>query len=287
MLTLPEVIAAVPALSGTVSFRSLSNGPTSNTWLLNLPDSGAVVRIDKPLARLLCLDRERELGVLEKVAHAGFGPEVMWADPLRGVLITRYIPGEHLDLSHAVAPANICRLALRVRELHDTPMAVPVIEVAETASRYASVTHTVQTKEILSQVAILLKRLRTDLTKYSLCHNDLGSRNIIDAAAIRFIDWEYSAACNPCFELAGVVRQNNLSVGNVRLLLRSYFGTADKELERRFSLFSRLYDLVSALWYLAVCAADERDLLNRRLLLRTLVRLRQSSGSLPRRVKIN
>jgi thiamine kinase len=273
MLNLQHVIFSVPSLASARAQRKLAGGPTSDSWLLNLDGTRVVLRVDKPLARTMCLDRALELDILERVAQAGFGPALIWADPAKGLLVTDYICGIHWRVSDACVPENIERLAIRLRELHSASIAGPVLEIAESARRYASITDSVQSRELHGQVTAMLKILRSDLTECVLCHNDLGHRNIVDTGTIMLVDWEYSAAGDPWFDLAGVVRQNGFTATQSRRLLHTYCGGFDKQLERRLSLFSRLYDLNSALWYLVVCAADASDMTNRKQLDAIMARL--------------
>jgi thiamine kinase-like enzyme len=250
------LIPSVPALKNARLLHKLAGGPTSDSWLLSLADSKVVLRIDKPLARILCLDRVAELGVLAQVAHAGFGPDIIWADPANGMLATEYICGSHWTISDASRPENIERLAVRVRELHSTSINGPVLEMAEAAGRYASVAGTAQASELHAQVIELLQLLGNESTGLSFCHNDLGYQNIVDTGEIKFIDWEYAASGHSFFDLAGIVRQNGFSQAQARQLQRAYFGVYAPKFSRRLQLYSRLYGLVSTLWRQAVCAAN-------------------------------
>ncbi len=273
MLRLQDVISSVPLLASARPQEKLAGGPTSDSWLFNLAGRRVVLRVDKPLARTLGLDRDSELDVLNRSAQAGFGPAVIWADSAKGLLVTDYICGNHWCLSDARMPVNIERLAIRLRELHSASIAGPALEIAESARRYAVITDTVQSRELHEQVTAMLKILRSDLTECVLCHNDLGHRNIVDTGTIMLVDWEYSAAGDLWFDLAGVVRQNGFTASQSKHLLLTYCGGFDKQLERRLSLFSRLYDLISALWYLVVCAADASNMTNRKQLDEIMARL--------------
>jgi thiamine kinase len=248
-------IPSVPALKNARLLHRLAGGPTSDSWLLNLGDSKAVMRIDKPLARILGLDRVAELGVLEQVADAGFGPAVIWADPANGMLATEYICGSHWTISDASRPENIERLAVRLRELHSTSINGPILEIAEVAGRYASVAGTAQARELHGQVKAMLQLLGNESTGWSFCHNDLGYQNIVDTGEIMFVDWEYGAMGQPLFDLAGIVRQNRFSKVQANNLQRAYFGASAAKFSTRLQLYSGLYDLLSALWRQAICAA--------------------------------
>jgi len=234
----------------------LAGGPTSDSWLLSLADSKAVLRIDKPLARILCLDRVAELDVLDQVAHAGFGPAVIWSDPATGILVTQYLQGIHWTIADASRPENIERRALRLRELHSSAIKGPVLDIAKTAGRYASVADTAQASDLYAQLLALLQFLDRELTEASFCHNDLGHQNIVDTGNIMFVDWEYAATGQSMFDLAGIARQNEFSEAHVSQLQHAYFGFSGAQLQSTLQLYSRLYDLLAALWCQAICSVD-------------------------------
>jgi len=256
MLETEFPILSEPALKGACVLHKLAGGPTSDSWLLSLADSKAVLRIDKPLARVLNLDRIAELGVLEQVAHAGFGPAVIWADPENGMLLTEYIAGRHWTITDAGQPENIERLGLRLRELHSASVKGPTLNIGETAGHYASVAGTAQANELHTQLLAILKLLGNALTDRSFCHNDLGYQNIVETGDIMFVDWEYAAKGYSLFDIAAIVRQNQFSNAQATQLQRAYFGASAAKFRGSLPLYSSLYDLLSALWCQAIGAAQ-------------------------------
>lgn len=255
MLEPEATILSVPILQGARVLHKLAGGPTSDSWLLGLDGSKAVLRIDKPLAGVLGLDRVAELGVLARVAGADFGPAVIWADPPNGVLLTEYISGSHWTIADARRFENIERLAVRLRELHSTSIEGPILDIAQAAERYASAAGTEQAFKLHKRVMATLQLLGND-SDWSLCHNDLGHQNIVDTGNIMFVDWEYSARGHPLFDLAVIARQNRFSKAQADHLQRSYFGGSAAKVGSRLPQYMRLYDLLSTLWRQAVCAAD-------------------------------
>jgi thiamine kinase-like enzyme len=253
----PEAsILSVPVLKGARILYKLAGGPTSDSWLLSRDGSKAVMRIDKPLARILGLNRVAELAVLEQVADAGFGPAVIWADPGHGMLVTEYISGSHWTITDARRLENIERLAVRLRELHNTSIEGPTLDIAEAAERYASVAGTEQASKLHKRVMATLQLLGNESADWSLCHNDLGHQNIVDTGNIMFVDWEYAARGYPLFDLAGIARQNRFSQEQADQLQYFYIGSSAGKVGSRLPQYRRLYDLLSALWCQAVRAAD-------------------------------
>jgi len=255
MKRLPDLrpdLADVPLLARACVKQELPGGLASNSWLVEDGGKAMVLRIDTPLARALKLDRAAELGVLETVAAAGIGPDVIWADPAAGVLVTRYIHGSVWTGEDMHDPAHLRSLAGTLRRLHGLITAGPEFDPAGAALTYATAIATESAADLADKAAALARQLLTPGGRHVLCHNDLVHMNIIGSQPVRLIDWEYAAVGDPLFDLAVVVRHHQLPAPAAKEFLHRYRGTLDAATEERFRAFCQLYDLLSDLWYLAV-----------------------------------
>lgn len=256
MQRLPElqsVMADIPALSHACVLRALAGGSVSDSWLVENRGKRVVVRLDTPLARKLGLDRQGELRVLETVAAAGVGADLIWADPAAGVLVTAYIPDPVWSQKGMLDPAGLEQLAGTLRQLHALPAAVaPVFNPAQAARTYARGIGTTAAVALGEKTARLASQLLAPGHRRSLCHNDLVYSNIIGSDPVRLIDWEYAAVGDPLFDLAVVVRHHQLPATVARGFLRACLGAPDAQTAERFHAFCDLYHLVSALWYMNV-----------------------------------
>ena len=87
-MTIDKALLDDLPLTGPVNVvEAFSGGPASDSYLLESSDRRVVLRIDKPLANAIGLDRKAEADVLIAVEAAGIGPQVVWADPARGILL--------------------------------------------------------------------------------------------------------------------------------------------------------------------------------------------------------
>jgi thiamine kinase len=252
MLRLPELQPAfdgIPALADGQVLRELAGGPVSDTWLAAAGGQQVVVRIDKPLARQIGLDRQRELQVLETVAAAGIGPQPIWADPVAGLLVTVYIPGAVWSAADAFDQRKLQALAEVLRRLHALPVNVSGLDPARAAVRYARRVGGLAAAECAVKAVRLADQLLAGDSPQALCHNDLVHTNIIDVRPLRLIDWEYAAAGDPLFDLAVVVRHHRLPAASADYLLRACLGRIDGATAERISAFCELYDILSDLWY--------------------------------------
>ncbi len=255
--------------------EKLAGGPTSDSWLLTAGDKLFVARIDKPLARLLGLNRHAELEVLHTVSAAGIGPNVIWANPNKGVLLTACIPGNAWSAVDVHDPVRLGALAQTLRRLHSLPPRGPVFAPGKMALTYAREAGTHSASDIAEQATKLAKRLLSETRRPALCHNDLVHSNVMDGETVRLIDWEYSAVGDPYFDLAIVVRHHQLKADRVEKFLGAYFGAPGKEHFSRLEAFCRLYDQLAALWYLSVVNQAGHDTLYDEELKRVMARLRE------------
>lgn len=259
MLRLPElhaVIAEIPALAGVSVRQPLPGGLASESWLVEDRGKLMVVRVDTPLAGKLKLDRCAELDVLETVSAAGIGPELIWADPAAGLLVTGYIPGPVWTEKNVRDTACLQDLAVTLQRLHDLPAAGPDFDPARAARTYATAVGHEAALQLAEKTAVLCRQLLAPGHRRTVCHNDLVYMNIVGSNPVRLIDWEYAAAGDPLFDLAVVVRHHQLTEPVARNFLHAYMGPPDAETSERFDAFCQLYDLLSELWYLAIGAGS-------------------------------
>ncbi len=250
---LQSAMADIPALAHACVLRELTGGSVSDSWLVEAHGKRMVVRVDTPLARELGLDRKGELRVLQTVAAAGIGADLIWADPAAGVLVTAYIPGPVWSEKSLLDPAGLEQLAGTLRRLHSLPAAVsPDFNPAQAALTYAGGIGTTAAAELAEKAVHLASQLLAPGYHRSLCHNDLVYSNIIGSDPVRLIDWEYAAVGDPLFDLAVVVRHHQLPDTVAQGFLRACLRLPDAQTTERFNAFCDLYDLLSALWYMAV-----------------------------------
>jgi len=255
------LLDGIELLHGANVLEKLAGGPASDSWLLAVGDKQYVARLDKPLAKLLGLDRRAELRVLHTVSAAGIGPQVIWADTDKGVLITAYLPGNAWSPVEVHNPVKLGALAATLRQLHSLPPRGPEFAPGKVALTYAREAGTHSASRIAVQAAKLAEMLLSETRSPALCHNDLVHSNIIGGETIRLIDWEYAAVGDPYFDLAIVVRHHQLNADRIENFLDAYFGTPGKKHFSRLDAFCRLYDQLAALWYLSVINQPGHDAL--------------------------
>ena len=237
-----------------VSVDEIKHGLTNESWLVRTASDAVVVRISNRQWASLQIDRSAEALVLEAVARAGIGPEVVASDRSAGILVTRYL-GPTCTAQQMTAPALMERLGKLYRALHAMrpPAGIREVHLPTVIAGYLDTLDTLG-----RQVDVLQPHLRaralalaSDITESStpaLCHNDVHHLNLVDREPLRLIDWEYAGLGEPYFDLASVCVYHDYTMQHRAVLLRAYADVADPASVERLSKCCWLFEYVRELW---------------------------------------
>lgn len=254
----PAQVVAVALDLGTGRIRDIEpikHGLTNRSWLVSTDGDRFVVRIsDVGSAEELQIDRDSEAVVLQHVARAGIGAQVLRCDPTRGILVTRYL-GATWTEQDAQSDYNIDRLASLLRRLHalDVPAGVRAVDLGSTVDGYVRTllergTHTGLVSSALRDCADeTAMQLREDSTP-CLCHNDVHHLNVVGSDPIRLIDWEYAGIGEPLFDLASLCVYHRYRKPQRERLLTAYAAPSAAISWQRLELACWLFDYIRDLW---------------------------------------
>jgi thiamine kinase-like enzyme len=254
----PAQVAAVALDLGAGRIRDIEpikHGLTNRSWLVSTDADRFVVRLsDVEAAEELQIDRNSEAIVLHHVARAGIGPEVLRCDPVRGILVTRYL-GATWSEQDAQSDYNIGRLAHLLQGLHalDIPAGVRAVDLGATVDGYIRTLLERGTDSGLALPALrecadeTASQLRQD-SKPRLCHNDVHYLNIVGSDPLRLIDWEYAGVGEPLFDLASVCVYHRYRKPQRERLLMAYGAPSDAINPQRLELACWLFEYIRDLW---------------------------------------
>lgn len=230
----------------------LADGITSTSWHVASGEQAYVLRVDKPEAAALGLDRHAEAEVQAAVAARGLSPAPVFHNPERGVSLRPLVPGRPWAAADFGRPANRERLAHVLRDLHALPPAGTLYEPGAAARRYARQLGTGDARRLADEANVLLAELRYRPARECLCHNDLVADNLIDdGERLVPIDWEYAGIGDPLFDLAVVMEHHRLESAARGHLLNAYLRRAATPAETlRLQSWCRFYRLLLELWNL-------------------------------------
>jgi thiamine kinase len=233
----------------------IKHGLTNRSWLVSTEADRFVVRIsDVSAAAELQIDRHSETIVLQHVARAGIGPQVLRCDPAHGILVTRYL-GPTWTEQDAQSDENIERLAGVLRRLHalDVPAGVRAVDLASTVHGYLRTLDqrgvrgglvSPALRECADETAAKLRKESTPC----LCHNDVHHLNIVGGDPVRLIDWEYAGIGEPLFDLASLCVYHRYDKPQRERLLRAYGARSGVINWQRLELACWLFDYIRDLW---------------------------------------
>jgi thiamine kinase len=233
----------------------LVDGPTNASYRVEQGGRQFVLRLDKPEARRLGLDRDNERIVCQAIAEAGLTPAYLHFDASSGICLRPFVAGHSLRREDLLEPRTLERLAGVLRQLHRLPLLGATFDAAGAARRYAAQLGTPEAAALAERAARLLAEAEQDAVPAALCHNDLVAENVLDTeqGGLLLIDWEYAAVGNPYFDLAVIVRHHGLSDELAACLLHAYLQQPPAAAaRRRLALQCDVYSCLLALWNLRV-----------------------------------
>jgi thiamine kinase len=241
------ILGGVPGFE-TASVRAvLSDGPTNASYRVERDGMDLVLRVDKPAAAELGLDRSAEHRVLQALAVAGLTEAPLFSDTARGVMLRRFVPGRTWTREDITRPDALARLAVLLRDVHALPPAGRRFDALSAARAYAEQLGTPRACRLYEAAAEAFAEILP--APPVLCHNDPVCGNILESDdGLRLIDWEYAGIGDPFFDLAVVVEHHGVRPPVARGFLATYLGRAAQadevaRLERQCRFYGHLLDL--------------------------------------------
>lgn len=249
------VLGAIPGFADAGIVGRLSDGPTNDSYEVEQGGERFVLRLDRPEAARLGLDRHAEKEVCEAVSAAGLGDAPLRFDTEAGVCLRRFVSGRSWAPSDLQAPGNLDRLAGLLRRLHAVPPVGKDFKPLKAAGRYARQVGTAQAGNLFLEAATAYAQIEPATP--ALCHNDLVCENILEGDSLTLIDWEYAGIGDPFFDLAIVVQHHGLEEGLARKFLDAYLQREAGPVDRsRLERQCRFYGALLRLWDLRISATD-------------------------------
>lgn len=246
-----SALGALPGMAGARIVRRLAAGPTNVTWLVEHETRRWVLRLDRPAAVELGLDRDSERQVCKAAAAAGLTPACRFFDTCSPVCLRPYVAGRACTREDFHDAVRLAKLAALLRRLHGLPPAGSLFDPAAAAQRYANRIGTPASAELAGRAQAAWETARRQAGPPVPCHNDLVAENVLETADgdLLLIDWEYAGMGDPFFDLAVVVRHHDLDDGLARGLLDAYLKrTASRADAERLRHHCEFYGLLLKLW---------------------------------------
>jgi len=254
LATIP-LLAARPAAEWKVARLP---GLTNINWRLTAGDQDLVLRIPGVSSERY-LSRRQEMHNAAIAAELGIAPPLIHADPVRGVTVQTFI-GDARALTEAdfAAPEIAAKIGALFARLHrsgrvfeGTMAPFPIID---TYLGFAADDRLRRVRDRAEPIRAVLEARPVSMVP---SHIDPNPANFLLRAdgTLLLIDWEFSALCEPAWDLAAVMIEGVTSSAALKALQRGYGHPPDPS---RLWLMRAALHLVAGSWTYAEIAGGNK-----------------------------
>jgi thiamine kinase-like enzyme len=243
-------------------------GLTNRSFLLQRDGESAVLRLPGA-GTARSIDRRAELHNHGLAAELDIAPEIILGEP--DCLVTRYVANAQALTSESfrdpVVIDAVGRLLARLhRSGHRFQGRMVLFPKLDQYLALAGAEAPAALRRLCELAQPARAALETHPVVWVPSHIDPSPANFLQSGKeLLLIDWEYSAMCEPAWDLAGLAMEAGLDAAQRRRLLDAYRAPDAQSLEIRVELFRVLLHLVAATWAAAQAAAAEEGTLYRDL----------------------
>ena len=244
-----------------LELKELSGGLTNASFVALTQKNKFVVRIGKQDASIFGIDRFCEAACQRSASKAGVAPDVLYADPNDGTLVSWFIEGETLSIDKQATDSQLKKIIQTLKKVH----AIAYQEEFKSTSIYEKIRDMIL-QSLSNEYSFISKKdteyaqnILTQIETYfqdkekryaGLCHCDLFPRNFIDDGShLWLIDWEYACWGNVLFDLTSLCIELELSEKRTEYVLEAYFGDTWQQNILDFELMRTIFNLRNAFWY--------------------------------------
>jgi len=234
------------------------DSPWGGRYVLRIPGAGTDAFID----------RERELKNMVAAGDAGVSPPLLHLVEPGHCTVVPFIDGETLHPDTIAGhPEHIEKIIGAVRTYHDRAVFENRIDVFEMIRDYLVVAcevdapHPIELEHTFPLVAAIEAAMQRDVPAFTACHCDLLSENfMLDRdGRMWIIDWEYSGAADPYFDLGDFCVEHPLTAEEERAILTTYRGQMDEHRYARMMLYKLVADCWWSVWAMIQCRQSKID----------------------------
>lgn len=227
-----EKIVNFDCWKGKPSVEVLSGGITNQNFKVTDDEGQFVVRLGIDIYEHLIL-RSNEMSASQAAFEIGVSPKVTYSEP--GVLVLEFIEGRVYSSDDVKVESNLDRILAILKRFHrEMPKqfkGYPVMFwVFQVILHYEHVLRVGRSEHFhrLPDLIEIAHDLQADVGPVEIVfgHNDLLPANFIDdGKKIWLIDFDYAGFNTPLFDLANLASNNELSPGQERSILKTYYET--------------------------------------------------------------
>lgn len=259
---LAEMLATIPMLAARPASEWRATrlpGLTNINWRLTAPDQDLVLRIPGASSERY-LSRRQEMHNAAVAASLGIAPPLLHADPETGVTVQAFIADARaLTEADFAVPKIAFKIGALFGRLHHSPQTFdgtmapfPIIDT------YMDLAADDRLKRLRARAEPIRARLEAHPASMVPSHIDPVPANFLLRAdgTLMLIDWEYSAMCEPAWDLAAVMIET-MRPDSIVALHRGYGGPPSPS---RLWLMRAALHLVAGSWtYAEIAGGNAAD----------------------------
>lgn len=249
-----KIMSAIPQLAEFRGTLERMGGLTNKVYqageyCLRIPGEGTEEYID----------RANEAVAAKEAAAAGVSPEVIHADPISGVMVTRFVddaitmtPQEFKQRNNSAARAGEA-----FELLHNSGAVFPFrFELFAMIDEYLGILATKDVElpdgyhDVVAEAESVREALSANQLPLAPCHCDPLCENFLDTGTrIWIVDWEYSGMNDPMWDLGDLSVEGGFDETQDEEMLAAYFSGNVKDYDRsRMVTYKAMCDLLWTLW---------------------------------------
>lgn len=218
-----KVTERIKEISQEISLKKLiKDGPVSTIYSCSFQGSKSIIRLDKPITKILQLNRPVETEVVNTLHQIDITPKVLFSDQNMGITIWRYVEADLLKKSSFSNKLILQKIAQTLKVVHQTPPPRKISTFSSFIDCYEELLSEPKHKRIIQDGIEIYKKIRIGNKPLVLSHNDLNPGNILWDKRLTIIDWEYVSLNHPYFDLACIVSSLKLNEEDTNFFLANY-----------------------------------------------------------------
>ncbi len=247
-------IAPVPAIADPLRIFRLPSF-TNRTFLIECSGSTAyVLRLPGPGTEQY-IDRASEVENARAAESIGLAPQIAYADPSSGIMISVYLAGAHpLSAGDLRDRQHFQAVIDTLKRLHDSGVSFRgEMRLYPKLDQYLAIASTPELRALRRAGDALRSIVESGWGALKPCHIDPAPHNFMAApGGYRLLDWEYSAMCEPVWDLAGLSIEGRFNAAQDGAMVERYFRIRmAREHQRwmsRVHIYRILLRLIAAAW---------------------------------------
>ncbi len=197
---------------------------------------------------------ENEILCQAIAADYDIAPEIILSFPEMGIIVSRLIRNKKNEVD-VNDPEILERCLAVIKSIHELPVPFPqsvnpfdLIDDLSGKAAYYGCEFPEKWNAVVVPALEEMKRSCYERCQSVPCHLDLSPQNLLnDGKRIWVIDWEYSANCDPFFDLGTLASTAFLDDGGLKRFFCGYLGNDAMEM---YSHFYQMTILADVRWYL-------------------------------------